>query len=131
MTSLAKSKCRQPTSIPSCVFPGWRPTSPRPLLMAENRGNSPPRRVFSGVPLISRRKTFHGHREADNQAFGFPVVGKLTSELPCHEPAHERTSEPFMFRRPVEGWAAMLFPSQQKLILLHGPVDVDVASRRR
>ena len=29
--------------IPSSVFPGWRPTSPRPLLMAENRRNSPPR----------------------------------------------------------------------------------------
>ena len=28
MISLAKSKCQQPTSIPSCVFPGWRPTSP-------------------------------------------------------------------------------------------------------
>ena len=83
------------------------------------------------VQLTSHRKTFHGHREADNQAFGFPVVGKLTFELPCHEPAHERTSEPFMFRRPVEGWAAMLFPGQQKLILLHGPIDVDVASRRR
>src|ERR1700675_159836 len=72
------------------------------------------------VPLISRRKALHGHREADKQAFGFPVVGKLTSELPCHEPAHERTSEPFMFRRPVEGWAAMLFPGQQKFVLLHG-----------
>src|SRR5580704_14536488 len=70
------------------------------------------------VPLVSLRKTFHRHREADNQAFGFPVVGKLTFELPCHEPAHERTSEPFMFRRPVEGWAAMLFPGQHKLILL-------------
>jgi len=31
------------TSIPSCVFPGWRPTSPRPSSMAENRRSSPPR----------------------------------------------------------------------------------------
>ena len=37
------AKGRQPTSIPSCVFPGWRQTSPPPSSMAENRRNSPPR----------------------------------------------------------------------------------------
>jgi hypothetical protein len=40
---IARSECRQPTSIPSCAFPGWRPTSPRPSSMAENHRNSPPR----------------------------------------------------------------------------------------
>ena len=86
-----------------------------------------PEEILSRPSHIVRRST--GIERC--QAFGFPVVGKLTSELPCHEPAHERTSEPFMFRRPVEGWATMLFPGQQKFVLLHGPVDVDVASRRR
>jgi hypothetical protein len=61
---------------------------------------------------ISHHKAFHGHREPDNQAIGFPLVGYLASELPYHEPAHERTSKAFMFRRPVEGWAAMLLPGQ-------------------
>src|ERR1700730_6125786 len=90
---------------------------------------TPNKAIVNPVPLSSRRKTFNGHREVDNQAFGVPVVGKLAAELPCHELAHERTSEPFMFRRPVEEWAAMLFPGQHKFVLLHGPVDVDVASR--
>jgi hypothetical protein len=73
------------------------------------------------VPLISRRKAFHGHREADKQAFGFPVVGKLTSELPCHEPAHDQA-----------GWrVATKLPIPDTITLIAMPPEISGNSARQ
>jgi hypothetical protein len=40
LTSLTRSASRQPTSITSCVFPGWHLTLRRPLSTVGNRSNS-------------------------------------------------------------------------------------------
>ena len=60
-------------------------------------------------------QTFHGHRDVDNQAVGFPVVGESAAKLLRDDPARERAAKSFAVRRPVERRPATFLPSQQKL----------------